>query len=197
MEKLPGKVAEPTMTGTELTRKGSVEGRAVDNTFLDTGCSRMLMHQEWVPTDLEAVRRAADGHPCSAGVGFFRRDGLLYRLWTPPGREEEITTEQLVLPMQCRKAVLKVAHDIPLLGHLGKGKTAQRILQDFIGPNCTGMSQSIAALVKCARRHHNAAQESATVTLASGLGAFWPNCHRHCGTIAQTPFRKEVCAGHL
>ena len=39
------------MTGTELTRKGSVEGRAVDNTFLDTGCSRMLMHQEWVPRD--------------------------------------------------------------------------------------------------------------------------------------------------
>ena len=62
------------------------------------------------------------------------RNGLLCRLWTPPGRDEEMTTEQLVLPMQCRKAVLEVAHDIPLSGHLGKGKTAQRILQRFYWP---------------------------------------------------------------
>ena len=311
-EKLPGKVGEQTRTGTELTRKGSVEGKAVNNILLDTGCSRTLVHQELVPrskmldgeavaircahgdtvlypvallqvvvgtrtmevraavsetlpvdvllgtdvpelpellrtdfsadamavmtraqrrqmlteeeetrqkeqesgasstgvdevgewmssldddlfgggqtrarqsraqkraerhayakdmaesddpvladvqsegdshpldisaeqlrtlqsTDitLEAVRRAADGQPCSAGVGFFRRDGLLYRLWTPPGRDEEMATEQLVLPMQCRRAVLEVAHDIPLSGHLGKGKTAQRILQRFYWP---------------------------------------------------------------
>ena len=37
---------------------------------------------------LEAVRRAADGQPCSGGVGFFRRDGLLYHLWTPAGRDK-------------------------------------------------------------------------------------------------------------
>ena len=35
-----GKVGEPTKTGTELTRKGSLEGRAVDNILLDTGCLR-------------------------------------------------------------------------------------------------------------------------------------------------------------
>ena len=50
-------------------------------------------------------------------VGFYRRDGLLYRLWTQPGCDE-MTTEQLVLPMRCRKAVLEVAHNIPLAGHL-------------------------------------------------------------------------------
>ena len=83
---------------------------------------------------LEAVRRAADGHPCSAGVGFFRKDGLLYRLWIPFGRDEEMTTEQLVLPMQCLKVVLEVAHNIGLSGHLGEGKTAQRILRRFYWP---------------------------------------------------------------
>ena len=40
-----------------------------------------------------------------------------------------MTTEQLVLPMQCRKAVHEVVYDISLSGRLGKGKTAQRILQ--------------------------------------------------------------------
>ena len=50
-EKLLEKVGEQTRTGTELTKKGSVEGRAVDNILLDTGCSKTLMHQEWVPRD--------------------------------------------------------------------------------------------------------------------------------------------------
>ena len=47
-ERLPGKVGEQTRTGTELTRKGSVEGKAVDHILLDTGCSRTLVHQELV-----------------------------------------------------------------------------------------------------------------------------------------------------
>ena len=33
----------------ELKRSGAVEGTAVDNILLDTGCSRMLVHQELVP----------------------------------------------------------------------------------------------------------------------------------------------------
>ena len=37
------------MTGTDLTRKGSVEGRPVDKILLDTGCSKTLVHQELVP----------------------------------------------------------------------------------------------------------------------------------------------------
>lgn len=82
---------------------------------LDISAEQMRTLQA-TDTTLEAVRRAADGQPCSAGIGFFRRDGLLYCLWIPPGRDEEMATEQLVLPVQCRKAVLEVAHDIPLSG---------------------------------------------------------------------------------
>lgn len=37
-------------------------------------------------TTLYAIREAAEGKCNSAGVGFFKRDGLLYRRWTPPGR---------------------------------------------------------------------------------------------------------------
>ena len=33
---------------------------------------------------LEAVRKAASGEACSGGIGFFKRDGLLFRRWTPP-----------------------------------------------------------------------------------------------------------------
>ena len=86
-------------------------------------------------TTLNAVKEAADGHPCSAGIGFFRRDGLLFRRWTPPRRDKQDTSvEQPVLPVQCRKTVLQVAHNIPMSGHLGKEKTAQHILQRFYWP---------------------------------------------------------------
>lgn len=86
-------------------------------------------------TTLENIRLAADGKVSTAGTGFFRWDGLLYRCWIPPGRDtEEMTAEQLVLPLQCRKTVLKIAHEIPLAGHLGQNKTAQRILQRFYWP---------------------------------------------------------------
>lgn len=72
--------------------------------------------QEKDPT-LANIRRAADGHPtCAAGIGFFKRDGLLYRKWTPPGRGEESEVEQLVLPQECRKIVLELGHEIPLAG---------------------------------------------------------------------------------
>ena len=84
---------------------------------------------------LNAVREAADGHSCSAGIGFFRRDGLLFCRWTPPGRDkQDMSVEQLVLPVQCRRMVLQVAHDIPMSGHLGKEKTVQRVLQRFYWP---------------------------------------------------------------
>ena len=93
-----------------------------------------LMELQREDDTLAAVREAAEGHPCSAGVGFFKRDGLIYRKWTPPGRDEEMGVEQLVLPKVCRKTVLELAHEIPLAGHMGKEKTSRRILQRFYWP---------------------------------------------------------------
>ena len=85
---------------------------------------------------LEAANKAADeGANLVAGRGFFRREGLLYRRWTPRSiRGEEQVVEQLVLPKACRDQVFNIAHSIPLAGHLGRGKTAKRILQRFYWP---------------------------------------------------------------
>lgn len=54
----------------------------------------------------------------------------------PPGcnDEEGMMVEQLVLPVRCHGVVVKLAHEIPLAGHLGKDKTAKRILQRFYWP---------------------------------------------------------------
>ena len=87
---------------------------------------------------LEAVRKSARGlgEPSTARPGFFQRDGILYRRYVPrTGDTEHGVIEQLVLPTPCRKAVLSVAHSIPLAGYMGKNKTALRILQRFYWPS--------------------------------------------------------------
>ena len=60
------------------------------------------------------------------------KDGVLFRVWRP--RNSEQTYEQIVLPASYRDRVLKLAHSVPTTGHLGREKTAQRILRRFFWP---------------------------------------------------------------
>ena len=48
------------------------------------------------------------------------------------------TIEKLVLPKQCHQIVCKLAHTIPLAGHLGKGKVVKRITKHFYLPTLFG-----------------------------------------------------------
>ena len=118
----------------EKYRQNENAGDQTPKHVLDISAQELKVLQETDAT-LGAVQAAAEGQPSTAGVGFFKKDGLLYRRWTPPGRnDEEFMVDQLVLPLQCRKEVLELAHSIPLAGHLGKDKTARRVLQRFYWP---------------------------------------------------------------
>ena len=64
---------------------------------LDFSAGELQKMQQADPS-LEKIREAAWDVPNSSGGGFFERNGLLYRRWVPPGREEEQGVEQLVLP---------------------------------------------------------------------------------------------------
>lgn len=80
---------------------------------------------------LQLAREIADGKTtATAGEDFLFRDGLLYRQLNTDHR----SYEQLVLPTQCRQTVLRLAHNIPMAGHLGRKKTTDRILQRFYWP---------------------------------------------------------------
>ena len=84
---------------------------------------------------LGKIRKAVMYHPSQLETAeYFKRDGLIYRRWTPPGRGRECEVEQLVLPKTCIKKVLELGHVIPLAGHLGAEKTRQRILRHFYWP---------------------------------------------------------------
>jgi len=114
----------------------SQQATKVEQHPLDMTAETLQKLQQEDPS-LDGVRRAAKGEPSTAtGIGFFERDGLVYRQWTPPGMPDDpdMAIEQLVLPSACRNAVLKLAHEIPLAGHMGKTKTTRRVLQRFYWP---------------------------------------------------------------
>ena len=100
---------------------------------LDMAAPELQVLQEKDPT-LQEARNAAEHSSGKNKTGFFKRNGILYRRWIPDGYEER-EVEQLVLPTKCRQAVLKLAHEIPLSGHLGKEKTRKRILRRFFWPS--------------------------------------------------------------
>ena len=91
---------------------------------------------------------------------YFEQKGLLWRRWNDQTHSEE-EVRQLVLPTQCRKAVLQLAHEIPLSGHLRKKKTLQRVLQRFYWPSvCRDIAnwcRSCAACQKTAQKRHRPA----------------------------------------
>ena len=72
------------------------------------------------------------------------RDGLLLRVWRPRDAPD-VEYEQIVLPKRYRKDVLKLAHDLPAAGHLGRDKTIQRIIRRFYWPT---MFRDIATYIR-------------------------------------------------
>ena len=65
---------------------------------------------------------------------YYRKNGILFRKGTPRGSQGE-EYEQLVVPRKYRAKVLQLAHSIPLAGHMGRDRTATRILKRFFWPN--------------------------------------------------------------
>lgn len=68
--------------------------------FLDMSSEKFQEMQQNDPT-LKSVLEAARGNPSTAGVGFFERDGLVYRRWVPPRQNAHFEIEQLILPQEC------------------------------------------------------------------------------------------------
>ena len=124
------------------TGSGTPERNMIDQDIVDMGPEKLRKLQSTDPS-LEKIKQLVlpldkvhNERTC-----FFYKDGLLYRKWCPrkadwqPGEESDIlVVEQLVVPKLARKMILKLAHDIPLAGHLGVEKTKARILTRYYWP---------------------------------------------------------------
>ena len=122
--------------------------------------SEQLKEAQRKDETLQQAWRWANGDgPRKDNVTFFIREGLLHRRWRPKGSDigDCRTTEQLVLPESMRQDVMRLAHEIPLAGHMGKQKTTARILKRFYWPR---IFSDVAEYV----RHCSVCQRTARVT---------------------------------
>ncbi len=96
---------------------GKVDGLG-DRHELDISAEEMKRLQV-ADTSLQDVRKMAEERESRFGVGFFLKYGLLYRRHMPRGQDgERVSVEQLVLPQKCRGSMMRLAHSIPMAGHL-------------------------------------------------------------------------------
>ncbi|KAI2655642.1 Transposon Ty3-I Gag-Pol polyprotein [Labeo rohita] len=91
---------------------------------------------------LEAAEGTVEGDN-ACGVQYFWDRGVLMRKWlSQKAKEADLSPEyQIVLPFGYRAAVLKLAHDHPLSGHLGSTKTFMRVAKYFYWP---GLRSAVA-----------------------------------------------------
>ena len=75
------------------------------------------------------VKVSKDG----SSVQYIQKNGLFYRRYKSLRKNEKVFT-QLVVPMELRKEVLRIAHDGIMSGHLGVRKTTDRVLNEFYWP---------------------------------------------------------------
>ena len=119
--------------------------------LLEISAEELQKLQEEDPT-LSVIRKATSGDISAAGVGFYKKEGLLYRHWTPPGRvEDDMSIEQLVLPQQCREMVLQLAQMCHLLGIWARRRLLEEFCSGFVGLASLKMLQNIANVAQNAR----------------------------------------------
>ena len=144
----------PTQTRSQKRQKRQEHSRRVcpqlpADTGLNLSASELQKLQETDPT-LSALRKVSGREVDSGGggsdVSVVVKNGLMYRVKARTG--ELPGREQLVLPNQCRRVIIELAHSIPLAGHMGRSKTIGRILQRFYCPQCIKMWQSSASGVR-------------------------------------------------
>ena len=72
---------------------------------------------------------------------FYMNKSIMYREYETSAKKGSVSTTPLVLPTNIRKAVMEVAHDSILGGHLGGKKTLDRVTSNFQGLESLAMSK--------------------------------------------------------
>ena len=100
------------------------------------------------------------------GNEVFRIEGVLYRCWVPRGQPEECGVDQIILPKKLRRVVLQTAHSIPLGGHLGRRKTAARIIRRFYWPTLfRDVADFCRSCDRCQKAGHKRASRAPMIPL--------------------------------
>ena len=101
--------------------------------------SHLITEQQLDPDLMPLLQRAVDeSETFRDPICYFTKDGILMRKWRSPDApacDDWAVVTQIVVPKKYRSAILHMAHEAPLSGHLGVNKTYKKILSNFYWPN--------------------------------------------------------------
>ncbi|XP_071490828.1 uncharacterized protein [Diadema antillarum] len=138
----------------ERERKESESEISLDDTFFGKVTSEGEREQSWEEgvfsqpalikaqmedEELLKLRESALTVDEAKGVPecLYVKSGVLMRKWRPPDRpadEDWTVVDQIVVPPTYRKEILRLAHEIPMAGHMGVKKILCRIRTHFFWP---------------------------------------------------------------
>ncbi|GFR87561.1 zinc finger protein [Elysia marginata] len=99
---------------------------------------------------VKAWEKAETERPVDRDNWLTVKNGLLYRM--KEHRNGSGTAEQLVAPQKFRNKIMEIAHEGVFEGHLGTGRTLDKIMQSFFGLESVQMFSGTAAHMMHAKR---------------------------------------------
>jgi hypothetical protein len=103
--------------------------------ILNRSRSQVVTDQQADITLEKVFKAACDSCPGEDFNGYFLKQGLLmHRKVYKEMHNGKFYTDRVVVPESYRKEILRVAHGIPLSGHMGMDKTQERIEAHFYWP---------------------------------------------------------------
>ena len=131
---------------------------------------------DWVINDNKPINARALSPECRTYFNSFNRlslkNDILYRSWEKVLSHER-PTNLICLPYKLQNSVIKLCHDIPLSGHVGKEKTRLRLQSRFYFPKLQQkVDLYIDSCALCWKRKRNAKNPKATLTPYNGM---YPN----------------------
>ena len=109
-----------------------------------------LIEQQNADPVLKKLAQTACSEEEAKGVPecYYVKSGVLMRKWRPtqkPADEEWSIVHQIVVPPCYRDEILRIAHEIPVAGHLGIRKTQARVMAHFYWPK---LHQDVVKFIK-------------------------------------------------
>ena len=114
-----------------------LEVGSVPVNILDRGKAQLIDDQEKDVT-LENVRKSINSKAPTDKDGYFLNKGvLMHRKIIKEMPDGSRFVDRIVVPESYRQEILRIAHSIPLAGHMGVKKTIDRITAHFFWPGVT------------------------------------------------------------
>ena len=116
---------------------GDVEGSVANDDVLFSKSSLVKAQQADPELKCLSQKACSEAEANEVPECYYVKDDVLMRKWRPPRRpadEEWCIVHQVVVPPGYRKEILRLAHELPMAGHVGIRKTEDRIMRHFYWP---------------------------------------------------------------